>query len=124
MQQRMWKRLNQVEIKLSFANIQYPIITQEPNENYEDLEAKLERWKAGEKGVFRYVNGKKLVLTPAAKLTDELRHQVRNNKPALMGNLIELQRFPEWNWSKFEVSPARFKSFVELISISEKPPDD
>ncbi len=50
MQQRMWKRLNQVEIKLSFANIQYPIIIQERGETYEDLEAKLERWKGGEKG--------------------------------------------------------------------------
>ncbi len=50
MQQRMWKRLEQVEIKLSFVNIQYPIITREPNETYEDLEDKLERWKAGEKG--------------------------------------------------------------------------
>jgi hypothetical protein len=46
----MWKRLNQIEIKLSFANIQYPIIIQERGETYEDLEAKLERWKAGEKG--------------------------------------------------------------------------
>ncbi len=50
MQQRMWQRLEQVEIKLSFANIQYPIIIQERGETYEDLEAKLERWKAGEKG--------------------------------------------------------------------------
>ena len=39
----MWKRLDQVEIKLSFANIQYPIIIQERGETYEDLEAKLER---------------------------------------------------------------------------------
>jgi len=49
MQQRMWQRLEQVEIKLSFANIQYPIIIQERGETYEDLEAKLERWKTGEK---------------------------------------------------------------------------
>jgi len=72
-----------------------------------------------DQGIFPYVNGKKLVLTPAAKLTDELRLQVRNNKPALMANLIELQRFPEWNWSAFEANPGRFRAFAELVMISE-----
>ena len=66
-----------------------------------------------EQGIFPYVNGKKLVLTPAAKLTDELRLQVRNNKPALMANLVTLQTLAEWNWSAFEVNPARFKSLIE-----------
>ena len=71
-------------------------------------------------GVFVYVNGKKLVLTPAAKLTNDLRLQVRNNKSELMANLIELQQLPEWDWSTFEVSPARFKAFVEMIMIFEQ----
>ena len=72
-----------------------------------------------EQGIFPYVNGKKLVLTPAAKLTDELRHQVWNNKSALMADLIELQQFPEWDWSGFEVNPAGFKAFAEMVMISE-----
>ncbi len=47
---QMRKRLEKVEQTLSWRNIQYPIIIQERGETYEDLEAKLERWKAGEKG--------------------------------------------------------------------------
>ena len=72
-----------------------------------------------DRGIFPCVNGKKIFLTPMAQMTDALRVRIRNDKPALMANLVKLQQFPEWNWSTFEVRPARFKAFAELVMISE-----
>ena len=73
-----------------------------------------------EQGLFPYVNGKKLVLTPVAKLTDSLRSQVLIHKSALLVNLTELQKLDGWDWSAFEVNPGRFKAFAEMVMIVEQ----
>ena len=72
-----------------------------------------------DQGVFPYVNGNKVVLTPAAKLTDILRCQVRDNKRPLMSGLVELQRLAGPDWAAFEAYPAQLKAFAELVMISE-----
>ncbi len=69
--------------------------------------------------VFPYVNGKKVVLTPAARMTDVLRHRVRVNKQRLMSALVQLQRLAGKDWPAFEAYPARLKSFAEMVMISE-----
>ena len=72
-----------------------------------------------DQGVFPYVNGKKVVLTPAARMTDVLRHRVRVNKQPLMSALVQLQRLAGKDWPAFEICPARLKAFVEMVMISE-----
>jgi len=70
-------------------------------------------------GVFPYVNGKKVVVTPTARMTNVLRHQVRVHKRPLMTGLIELQRRAGPDWAAFEAYPARLKLFAEMVMISE-----
>ena len=72
-----------------------------------------------DQGVFAYVNGKKVVLTPAARMTDVLRHRVRVNKQPLMSALVRLQRLAGPDWAAFEAYPARLKAFAEMVMISE-----
>ena len=72
-----------------------------------------------DQGVFPYVNGKKVVLTPAARMTDVLRHRVRVNKQPLMSALVQLQRLAGPDWPAFEACPARLKAFAEMVMISE-----
>ncbi len=72
-----------------------------------------------EQGIFPYVNGNKVVLTPAGKLTGVLRHRVQVNKQLLMSGLVELQRLAGSDWAAFEVRPDRLKAFAELVMISE-----
>ena len=72
-----------------------------------------------DQGVFPYVNGKKVVLTPASRMTDVLRHRVRVNKQTLMSALVELERLAGPDWPAFEVRPTRLKAFVEMVMISE-----
>ncbi len=72
-----------------------------------------------DQGVFPYVNGKKVVLTPAARMTDVLRHRVRVNKQHLMSALVHLQRLADPDWPAFEAYPARLKAFAEMVMISE-----
>jgi hypothetical protein len=45
----MWKRLEKLGQVLQHQNIQYPMIILQPGETAEQLPAKIERWKAGEK---------------------------------------------------------------------------
>ena len=72
-----------------------------------------------DQGVFPYVNGNKVVLTPVARMTDVLRGQVRDNKQPLMSALIELQRLAGPDWDAFEVYPAQLKAFAEMAMISD-----
>ena len=72
-----------------------------------------------DQGVFPYVNGEKVVLTPATKMTDVLRHRVRVNKQPLMSALLQLQRLAGPDWPAFEAYPARLKAFAEMVMISE-----
>ena len=72
-----------------------------------------------DQGVFPYVNGKKVVLTPAARMTDVLRHRVRVNKQPLMSALVQLQRLAGPDWAAFEAYLARLKAFAEMVMISE-----
>ena len=72
-----------------------------------------------DQGVFPYVNGKKVVLTPAARMTDVLRHRVWVNKQPLMSALVRLQRLAGPDWPAFEAYPARLKAFAEMVMISE-----
>ena len=72
-----------------------------------------------EQGIFPYVNGEKIVLTPVEKLTDTLRLRIRNDKPALMSGLVELQQLAGPDWAAFEAYPDRLKAFAELVMISE-----
>ncbi len=72
-----------------------------------------------DQGVFPYVNGKKVVLTPAARMTDVLRHRVRVNKQRLMSALVQLQRIAGPDWAAIEYRPDRLKVFAEMVMISE-----
>ena len=61
------KRLEKVGQVLQYKNIQYPMITMQPGETLEDLPAKVERWKAGEKveGILgEYQGGEVGILLP------------------------------------------------------------
>jgi len=73
---------------------------------------------AGE-GIFPYVNGNKVVLTPAANVTDVLRRQVRDNKRSLMSGLIELQQLAGSDWDAFEVYPDQLRAFAEMVMSTE-----
>ncbi len=70
-------------------------------------------------GLFPYVNGKKVVVTPTARMTNVLRHQVRVHKRPLMTGLIELQRLAGPDWATYEAHPARLKTFAEMMMIEE-----
>jgi len=72
-----------------------------------------------DQGVFPCVNGNKVVLTPAARMTDVLRHRVRVNKQPLMSALAQLQRLAGPDWVALEGCPARLKVFAEMVMISE-----
>jgi len=72
-----------------------------------------------DQGIFPCVNGDMVVLTPAAKMTDALRHRVRVNKQPLMSALVELQRLAGPDWIALEGCPARLKVFAEMVMISE-----
>lgn len=73
---------------------------------------------AGE-GIFPYVNGNKIVLTPSTRVTEALRHLVRDNKRHLMSGLIELERLAGSDWFAFEVYPEQLRSFVEMVAIED-----
>ncbi len=72
-----------------------------------------------DQGVFPYVNGNKVVMTPTARMTDVLRRQVRENKRPLMSGLVELQRLAGSDWDVFEVYPDQLKAFAEMMMISD-----
>ena len=72
-----------------------------------------------DQGVFPYVNGNKVVLTPTARMTDVLRRQVRDNKRPLMSGLVELQRLAGPDWAVFEAYPDQLKAFAEMVMISD-----
>ena len=72
-----------------------------------------------DQGVFPYVNGNKVVMTPTARMTDVLRRQVRDNKRPLMSGLVELQRLAGPDWAAFEMYPDQLKAFAEMVMISD-----
>ena len=72
-----------------------------------------------DQGVFPYVNGNRLVMTPAARMTGVLRHRVLVNKHPLMSGLVELQRLAGPEWAAFEVRTDRLKAFAEMMMVSE-----
>ena len=72
-----------------------------------------------DQGVFPYVNGNRVVLTPTARVTDILTRQARDNKRPLMSALLELQQLAGPDWAAFEAYPARLKVFAEMVMISE-----
>ncbi len=72
-----------------------------------------------DQGVFPYVNGNNVVLTPAGKLTRVLRHRVQVNKQPLMSGLVELQQLAGPDWAAFEVYPDQLKAFAEMVMISD-----
>lgn len=49
MQRQIWKRLESVSQAIANRHIQYPFIFLQPGETVEQIPAKIERWKAGEK---------------------------------------------------------------------------
>lgn len=64
---QMRKRLEKVGQVLQHRNIQYPLMIQEVGETREDLEIKLELWKAGEEveGIFgKYKGGEVGICLP------------------------------------------------------------
>ena len=72
-----------------------------------------------DQGVFPCVNGDMVVLTPAARMTDELRHRVRVNKQPLMSALAQLQQLAGPDWAAMEKHPDRLKALAEMVMISE-----
>lgn len=67
MRMALWKRLERVDSAISNKYIQYPFIILQPGETVDDLPAKIERWKTGEKveGIYgEYEGGEVGILLP------------------------------------------------------------
>ncbi len=63
---RLWKRLAETSKAIENRYIQYLLIIMQEGDTWDDLEAKVERWKAGEKvdGIYGEYEGGPVKLLP------------------------------------------------------------